>query len=792
MTQSRFNPSSARVKQARLKRRLAGWGKPVGWGIIIALVLAWLFALSQRANIGWSALGLSFLALMVQFWNQWELQQLPPRGNLTTETVNLDWVIEPDLLGSLKWPASTLQIWQAAVKQWEGVFLVNRLLIPVDLVSQLIEREESVDIWTPAIELAANARLKEIDAGVVVASVLTHCRSLKPMLTELKIESEDILAVLSWQQRLKQAMADLEHRPSFGGIGRDWASGYTPTLSRFAKNISREIEYGYYQHLPQVHESIVDQMVTQLSSARPNVALVGDVGSGKTSLVYSLAERLLKGQNAKGLEYYYVMQLNASMLLSAGGNLEEIVLQSLGEAVHARNIIIFLDEAELFFGTGTGAVDLTQVLLPILQQSSLKIILAMSSQDWQHLAATNPGLSTGIQRLVVNPPNLQDTMRIVEDAAIGIEHRANTVITYQAIQEAYRLADRYLTDSSFPGKGITLLESASNYPDSGLVTASSVQRAVESTVGTKVTAASQVEKEQLLNLEDEIHRRMINQSRAVKVVSDALRRARAGVRNQNRPVGSFLFLGPTGVGKTELAKALADIYFGGEDKIVRVDMSEYQQVSDVDRLLAPSAGRSGQTLISGIRRQPFSVVLFDEIEKAHPDILNLLLQLLDEGRLTDTDGRPVSFKDAIVIATSNAAADQIRQRISAGEKLENFEQQIEDDLISSHQFRPELLNRFDDIVLFRPLDKPELRQVVKLMLVGVNKTLEPQKISVSVTDAAADWLVDQGYDPQLGARPMRRMVQRAVENTVARRILNNQVQPGQIIKLDVGDLNQPE
>jgi ATP-dependent Clp protease ATP-binding subunit ClpA len=257
-------------------------------------------------------------------------------------------------------------------------------------------------------------------------------------------------------------------------------------------------------------------------------------------------------------------------------------------------------------------------------------------------------------------------------------------------------------------------------------------------------------------------------------------------------VGSFLFLGPTGVGKTELAKALADIYFGGEDKIVRVDMSEYQQVSDVDRLLAPSAGRSGQTLISGIRRQPFSVVLFDEIEKAHPDILNLLLQLLDEGRLTDTDGRPVSFKDAIVIATSNAAADQIRQRISAGEKLENFEQQIEDDLISSHQFRPELLNRFDDIVLFRPLDKPELRQVVKLMLVGVNKTLEPQKISVSVTDAAADWLVDQGYDPQLGARPMRRMVQRAVENTVARRILNNQVQPGQIIKLDVGDLNQPE
>jgi ATP-dependent Clp protease ATP-binding subunit ClpC len=783
-----LNPKSARARQARFKHHLAGWSQPVGWTLIAALVVAWLFALSQQQQLGWTALGVGLLLLMAQIWNRWQLQVLAPVGLVTPQDLRLDQVLEADLLGRLRWPSSLAQVWDVATRQWEGVFMINRLAIPSNLVAQLVGRDESVDVWGVAAGIAAEAKLPEIDSGVVIAAILTSSKQLKPLLTELKIDSSDIMAVLDWQQRLKQAMADLHAKQSFGGIGRDWASGYTPTLSQFAKNLSHEIEYGYYQHLPQVHEEMVDQMVTQLVSNRSTVALVGDVGSGKTSLVYSLAERLLKARDARGLEYYYVMQLNASMLISAGGNLEAMVLQCLSEAIHAKNIIIFLDEAQLFFGSGTGAVDLSKVLLPILQQSSLKLILALSSQDWQQLTAKNPGLTTSLQRILVTPPDSEDTMRIVQDAAIGIEHQSNGLITYQAVQETYRLADRYLVESAFPGKAIALLDTAINYAEDGIVTTASVQRAVEATVGTKVTAATTIEKEQLLKLEDEIHLRMINQTHAVKVVSDALRRARAGVRNTSRPVGSFLFLGPTGVGKTELARALADIYFGGVDQIVRVDMSEYQQPSDISRLLSASSKTSGTTLISGIRKHPFSVVLFDEIEKAHPDVLNLLLQLLDEGRLTDTDGRIASFKDAIVIATSNASADTIRKRIAAGENLENFEREIEEELVTSHQFKPELLNRFDDIVLFRPLTKPELRQVVQLMIGEVNATLEPQKISVAITTAAADWLVDRGYDPRLGARPMRRMVQRAVENTVAQRILKGEIQPGQQLKLDVGDL----
>lgn len=280
---------------------------------------------------------------------------------------------------------------------------------------------------------------------------------------------------------------------------------------------------------------------------------------------------------------------------------------------------------------------------------------------------------------------------------------------------------------------------------------------------------------------------MINQVRAVQVVSDALRRARAGVRNQDRPIGTFLFLGPTGVGKTELSKALADVFFGGEDHLIRIDLNEYVQPNDVSRLIA-AAATDQHSLTAQIAHQPFSVVLLDEIEKAHPNVLNTLLQVLDEGILRDINNREVSFRDAIIIATSNAGADRIRQYIEAGWRMEDFEQRFTDELINSNQFRPEFLNRFDEIVLFRPLNQDELLQVINLILKGINKTLAAQKVSVNVTEDARRLLVQAGYDPRMGARPMRRIVQRAVENIVAKRMLGGEVLPGTQMEITIQDV----
>jgi ATP-dependent Clp protease ATP-binding subunit ClpA len=302
-------------------------------------------------------------------------------------------------------------------------------------------------------------------------------------------------------------------------------------------------------------------------------------------------------------------------------------------------------------------------------------------------------------------------------------------------------------------------------------------------------ASGEAEREKLLNLEDLIHRRMINQTRAVGVVSDALRRARAGVRNPNRPIGTFLFLGPTGVGKTELAKALADVYFGGENRIIRLDLNEFVRSDDVSRLIADGAD-DPSSLTAQAMKQPFSVVLLDEIEKAHPLVLTTLLQLLDEGILRDIKNREVSFRDAIVIATSNAGADRIREYIERGYQLEQFEKQFVDELINTNQFKPEFLNRFDEIVTFRPLSKAELMQVIDLILAGINKTLALQKVTVNVADDAKQLLVDRGYDPRLGARPMRRIVQRAVENTVAKQMLSGAVAPGSTIQISLDQVQQ--
>jgi len=256
------------------------------------------------------------------------------------------------------------------------------------------------------------------------------------------------------------------------------------------------------------------------------------------------------------------------------------------------------------------------------------------------------------------------------------------------------------------------------------------------------------------------------------------------VRNQSRPVGTFLFLGPTGVGKTELAKSLAAVYFGGEQNIIRLDMNEFVSSDDVARLIADGSDDAG-SLTAQVMKKPFSVVLLDEIEKAHPAVLSTLLQLLDEGILRDVRNREVSFRDTVVIATSNAGSDRIQEYLARGYSLQQFEETFISELISSHLFHPEFLNRFDEIVVFGSLTKPELLQVVDLILTSVNKNLSEQKITVTVAQDAKEYLVEAGYDPRLGARPMRRVVQRAVENTVAKMLLSNEVAPGGSIEINL-------
>ncbi len=783
----KLNLNTLRAQKARLSAYV---GKV---GFEIAVVLVWLFGAGSvymfikngmNNHAGFGLLALTLLIFALAIWDKWDLQKFP----VNKSRKSLDEILETKLLASFKKgiKITPQSAWQTATKQWQTIFLCNHLLFDAGAIAQLLSDNETdmTVVWQTAQDLMHRANAQQLHGGTLAAALVISSPAVMDYVAKQDLKLQDVIEVYYWLERLNLFLN--QPKPYFGGFGRDWATGFTPTLDRFGQNISRQVELGHGHFHTLAHADIVNSVIHNLDSG--SVGLVGAAGAGKSSVVYALAERLLRG-NDPSLKYYQIISLNASAILSeAKDSLERVILALFTEAVDAQNIIIFLDDAELFFNEGTGQFNLSQILLPLLQNRKIKIIAALTPDEFQKLKNTNAELTAHLPTVVVNEPDQPTTMAILEDSALTLEGQNQIVVSFQAVKEAYRLSAQYLQDLAYPGKAIGILEQALPYANDKLMTAGSVQQAIEKTRGVKVAQAQGPEADVLLRLEELIHTRMVNQERAVSGVASALRRGRAGVGNPNRPIGSFLFLGPTGVGKTELARSLAAIYFGDVRNMVRLDMSEYQQASDTNRLI-DTGNTDNKSLVLQIREQPFCVVLLDEVEKAHTNILNLLLQVLDEGQLNDTAGHATSFKNAIIITTSNAGAVEITQRVGQGDKLEAFEKPLIQELIAGGNFKPELINRFDEIVLFRPLDMPELTQVAKLMLGEVNQTLANQNISVQLTDAALQKVVAAGYDPQFGARPMRRALQKMVEDAVAKKVLTGEAKPGSNITLDVADLS---
>ena len=782
-----FNYHSARAYKARLGVKLHG-----AWRQLLPLIAVLFFVggaglLAIGLSLGWLILGLSALPIMVLLWIRHDLLHIPAGSGQQLD----DW-LSGDILGQLPLAPTPRDIATAVGRVRSGQFFGIRFgITPQMLLDLSSDQVADIDnVWRTALLIHEQLKLEHISGSVLAVALIRCFAGYEGVLAHLQLDDDDLVRGVLWQQHIRDLIASHTKPKRTGGIARDWSFGYTPTLSRFGQNLSEQlVRNGSLSTDLEAHAKALDQVMATFSAAgRQNIALVGSAGVGKTTIVHAFAERLLDASLVlpESLRFHQVFILDSAAIISAApgrGEVENLIMQILGEAYDAKNIIICLDNAQLFFEEGIGSVDLSNVLLPILEAGRLRMILTMDEQRYLQIGQRNGALVNALNRISISEPTKDETIAIMRDQLIMTEFEHKVTYMYQALEEAYRLSERYVHDLAMPGRAIKLMESAASYGVNGLVTAQSVQQAIEQTMDIKVGVASgDDERQKLLHLEDLIHERMINQTRAVGVVSDALRRARAGVRNQNRPIGTFLFLGPTGVGKTELAKALADVYFSGENKIIRLDMNEFVSPNDVQRLIGDGADDS-YSLTAQAMKQPFSVVLLDEIEKAHPQVLTTLLQLLDEGILRDVKNREVSFRDTIIIATSNAGADRIREYIERGYQLEQFEKQFVDELISTNQFRPEFLNRFDEIVTFRPLSKSELVQVIDLILAGINKTLALQKITVNVTEDAKLVLVDQGYDPRLGARPMRRIVQRAVENTVAKQMLSGTVTAGGVITI---------
>ena len=778
-----FNYNSVRAKKARFEKVLS----KVIWLCYLVMFLCLLGGLTLVIlgyAVGWLVVSLTGPMYMLDYWQRKDLKKLP-----VIEGEAIDGLLSAGILGRISKDPTTRDLAEIIFDEVSGKFLLARFGLRGEFLVGLVAGSVSgvSQIWEMAMTLRKELGSPEVSAGVILLAMVRLAPGFEQKLAQYKLDFEDLQKGVRWYDQAKAAVDRGGERMRTGGMARDWSFGFTPLLERFGRNISEEVSaHGGRTMsllLPE-QQKIVQQMIDIFSrGGRQNVTVVGPDGAGKTSVVHDFAERILDADAhiPSHLKYRQVFLLNASAMIAAAnerGELELLMNQVLVEVARAKNVIICLDDAQLFFEDGTGSVDISKLLLPVLEGGRLRMILTMNEQVLLRIGQKNPAVVNAINRVNIAPASFGETMAAMEDKVVQLEWDLGNFYQYQALKRVYELSERYIYDRAMPGRAIQLLETAGNYAINGVVTARSVEQAIEATVGAKVGVADDVgEKEKLLHLEALIHERMVNQERAVQVVSDALRRARAGVRNEKRPVGTFLFLGPTGVGKSELAKALAEVYYGGENNLVRVDLNQFVTAESVNNLTADGADNP-ESLTANVMKNPFSVVLLDEIEKAHEKVLTALLQVLDEGVLRDSLGREVSFRDAILIATSNAGAQEIRAKITAGENITTVGEEISNMLVNSGEFRPEFLNRFDEIVVFGPLSKVDLLKVVDLMIAGVNRTLEGQKIKVEVDAMAKNLLVEAGYDPQLGARPMRRVVQRVVENEVAKQALSGQVGAG--------------
>ncbi|MFB7718001.1 ATP-dependent Clp protease ATP-binding subunit [Nocardia sp. NPDC056100] len=529
------------------------------------------------------------------------------------------------------------------------------------------------------------------------------------------------------------------------------------------------------------------------------------------------------------------------------GEFEERLTKILDEVrAHSEELVIFIDELHTIVGAGgggEGAMDAGNLLKPALARGELHCIGATTIDEYRKYIEKDAALERRFQPVMVSEPSVTDTIEILRGLVDVYEEHHQVHYDDEALIAAAELSDRYLTDRFMPDKAIDLVDQAGarvrlrtrtldpearehqerlaslrrekdaavageDYAkanklkdeiakaekDSGSddatsaevqqVTVTDIAEVISRQTGIPVADLTVEERQKLLKLEEVLHKRVVGQDEAIIAVAEAVRRARAGLKDPNRPIGSFLFLGPTGVGKTELAKALAQAVFGDEDRLIRFDMSEFQEKHTVSRLVGAPPGYVGYDdaaqLTDKVRRQPYSVILFDEVEKAHPDVFNVLLQLLDDGRVTDSKGRTVDFKNTIVILTSNIGSDIILAAKDGD--LESITPQLEERL--RQHFRPEFLNRLDEQIVFRRLDRDQLRNIVDLVLDGTRRRLRGQDIELDVTDKAMDWLADTGYQPEFGARPLRRTVQKQMDNALAKQILDGALGAGDTVRID--------
>ncbi|NQT49175.1 AAA family ATPase [Candidatus Kuenenbacteria bacterium] len=667
--------------------------------------------------------------------------------------------------------------------------------------------EEMHKVLISAYMEAYHSNYKKVDLPEVVLALATpedvgvikkdEKDDVEEILIDFDLNYQKMKNVVAWvriQQELRDNLQRFQGRARYkpkSGIDRAMTAVATPILDQFSEDLTLKAKYG--QFFPCIgREEEFDKIFRIMEGSRQGVLLIGNQGVGRTTILQGLAQRMASEDVPEILQDKRLVSLNIATLIAGvdASGAEERLLLMASEVAQAGNIVLAVENLHNLHGITSGSESSLGLAEVFAQLASRHLFhtLATTTPDEYAKAIENRTLDAAFQRIKVEELEMNNAIQVLEVKSGPIEYQNQVYFSYAAIEKAALLSSRYIQDRYLPEKAIEILEQVAikvrqEKGENQVIQGEDVAEIVSKLTNIPLTQVTQKESEKLLNLEDKIHERMVDQEEAVSLVAASLRRARAELREGKRPIASLLFLGPTGVGKTELAKSVAEVYFGNEEAMIRTDMSEYQDQASIVRLIG-SGGNAG-ILTEAVRKNPFALLLFDEIEKAHADILNLFLQVLDDGRLTDAKGRTVDFTNTIIIMTSNAGAQYIQDEIKKGTTVEDVKSHLINEELKQH-FRPEFLNRFDGVVVFKPLSMVDVIKIAHLMIKKIAKRLEEKGVEFSATDEAIAELAEAGYDPKFGARPLRRAIQDRVDNSLADHILKGEIGRRDKVILEVG------
>jgi len=640
---------------------------------------------------------------------------------------------------------------------------------------------EAKQIMVEAYAIAWDSAQEKVRALDLVMPAYDRDEKIRELLYELEIDRTKLFNAVAWfrvnnqlveQHRLYKRMARL--KPS-SNMDRAYTALATPLLDSFSHDWTLAAKWGRVD-LCVARDEEIRGVFDAVESGRFGMILVGPEGVGKESVIGGISRLMVLENVPKQFQDKRLLEVDIPRLIGGSNpaQAQEHLITVINEVSRARNIILYMKDLEKILGISSGdeeSLDLASVLADAISRGYVYCLASVTDENYTKYIEKS-ALGSVMAKVDVLEPDVNRAIQMIESKIGYLENKYGVYFSYHALAEVVSLTDRYIHEKHLPNKAIEVLESVAvkvSRRENKVVDGQAIAEVVTELTKIPVTKLTQDESKSLLNLEEKIHGRMIGQEEAVNMVAAALRRARVELREGKRPIANFLFLGPTGVGKTELAKTVAEVYFGKEDYMIRLDMSEYQNKDSVAKMIGDQTGVQGY-LTEAVRKMPFSLILLDEIEKAHPDILNLFLQVMDDGRLTDGQGRTIDFTNSILIATSNVGSALIQSHVREGKSMEAIKEElIEQELVKA--MRPELINRFDGVIIFKPLDRPAVISIAKLMLKKISKMLDAKGYGFKITDTAIEQLADLGFEPEFGARPLRRLLQERVEDAIATKIL---------------------